>query len=358
LSDYHVNDFIVVVPLFLLCCWNWVFFIRNNFLSAKVKAGHTDKLKRVQIVKKMNVKVLFRWGLTVNFALINWAFLLKGFKYVFWKNHLYLSNFNCNLLCFVIFVSSLMLYVAKNVNNVNLNLSVDYGFSIVSINLFMLVVFLANSLYTLFFFIEVVSILMFYKFITSRFWFKPKNANKKLDAQVPGSFVNVMFFQYWANFFSSIVMLFSIVTITYTYGSTEWFFLNSIIRGQDSLSDRLNQPRLFFIWLPFLLSFCIKIGLAPMHLFKVEIYKGLSFFSLFFYTVYYLTTYLLLLGVLIIVYLKSMSVYWFFLLTFIVIIGLFFTISFLFNLNLTKSFFAYSTIVNTLSFFCILIGVC
>lgn len=111
------------------------------------------------------------------------------------------------------------------------------------------------------------------------------------------------------------------------------------------------------MFLIFIISFFFKIGMTPVHLFKIEIYKGISFYTIFFYTIFYFFIYFIYFVLLIIMLLQSFNVYMWVSLLLLIILGLFFLVSYLFDITLIKSFFAYSTIINSLVFLCVLLNI-
>ena len=97
-----------------------------------------------------------------------------------------------------------------------------------------------------------------------------------------------------------------------------------------------------------------KIGFTPSHLFKIEVYRGLPFISILFYTIYYFMSFFLFFVFMVFYHLNSFKFFiWFFLFLFI-ILGLIYIISLLFDVNLLKTFFAYSTVINSLMFIILL----
>ena len=98
--------------------------------------------------------------------------------------------------------------------------------------------------------------------------------------------------------------------------------------------------------------FLIKIGMTPIHLYKLEVYKGLSYVAIFFYTTFYFLVFFMFFILLVFVYLTSIILYYWYFYFILLISGVFYCINLLFNVNLIKVFFAYSTIVNSLGFIC------
>jgi hypothetical protein len=201
-----------------------------------------------------------------------------------------------------------------------------------------------------------------YKFVTARFYFK-NNLNfynikvlEKFNKNLPKNFLNVLFFQYWMTFFSSVLILFFLIQIINIFGSSEWSFLNFFNYLLINFSF-LETTIFYTIFLIFIISFFLKIGMTPIHLFKIEVYKGIPFYTIYFYTIFYFFVYFLYFSLLAIILLQSFNIFIWFSLTILVIIGTLIFISYLFDVTLVKSFFAYSTIINTLLFICLLLNI-
>src|SRR5690348_6709322 len=95
-------------------------------------------------------------------------------------------------------VSLFVLFCIKNVNNSNINYSIDYFFLIFCLIVFILFMFISNTLYTFVFIFEVNSLLILYKFAVSKFIFKEnfKNNSNYLTRRLPYFYLNMLFFQY------------------------------------------------------------------------------------------------------------------------------------------------------------------
>lgn len=162
----------------------------------------------------------------------------------------------------------------------------------------------------------------------------------------------MLFFQYWSSFFSSIMIVYSIITYLYLYGTTEWIFINSLNFIQNNNYSYVNYINYLIINIILIFAFLIKIGMTPIHLYKLEIYKGIPYVSIFFYTTFYFLIFFLFFIILLLNYLTSIVIFYWYLLIIIVIYSSFYCINLLFNVNLLKIFFAYSSIINSLGFLC------
>jgi len=285
-------------------------------------------------------------------------FLFRSDFTIFWFNHLRVNNFILNIIIIIIFLSLLLNFFVKFLKNSNINYNVDYFSSIFNLIIFIPIMFLSNTLYTFLFVLELNSLLILYKFSVSRSWFPKNNYFNKnsntFDRFLPRSYLNMMFFQYWANFFSSMLLMFSIFNIIYLFGSSEWSFLNFINYSNHYNLYFYKTFYMLFLWLPFFIGLFFKIGFTPLHLFKIEVYKGIPFISIFFYTTLYFLSFFLFFVLIIFYNINTFKIYWNIVLMTFIISGLFYSVILLFDVNLIKSFFAYSTVVNVLTFMVIL----
>lgn len=85
---------------------------------------------------------------------------------------------------------------------------------------------LANTALTLFFFLELASTLILYNFATSQSWAgltsrKAKGGATSQTLATSKYFFNVIFFQFWASFFSSTLIVYAIINFYLFFGTTE-----------------------------------------------------------------------------------------------------------------------------------------
>jgi NADH:ubiquinone oxidoreductase subunit 2 (subunit N) len=114
------------------------------------------------------------------------------------------------------------------------------------------------------------------------------------------------------------------------------------------LGFNVNLVRVLLV--VFVLSVFFKLGLTPFHLFKVEVYKGLPYLSIFFYTTYYFIVLFIFFIFLLSDYLYSYIALYYLFLIMLLIMGSFYIIFLMFDVNLLKAFFTYSTVINTVGF--------
>lgn len=350
----YFGDYFLFLPIILIFSSFWSFFLKNNFASVRINPNSFDILKNSKFLKKVHYIFFINWNF-INFLFFFLFFIFLKFDCnIFWFSHLKINNFLLLIINVIVFFSLFLIFIIKFFKNSNLNYNIDYFSSIFNLIIFIPLMFLSNTLYTFLFVLELNSLLILYKFSVSRNWFYKNNFFNKnvntFDRFLPKSYLNMIFFQYWANFFSSMLLMFSIFNVIFLFGSSEWFFLNFINNSNIYNRYLFKSTYLIFLWLPFFIGLFLKIGFTPLHLFKIEVYKGIPFISIFFYTTLYFFSFFLFFILLIFYNINTFKIYWNLFFIIFIILGLLYSMILLFDVNLIKSFFAYSTVVNVLTF--------
>lgn len=343
------KDFFLILPFFIFLLFFWIFFIRNNFLSVRINPSSSDVLKNSKVLKKVHHSFFINWVCSNFIIFIIFVYFIKLDFLNFWFNHLKISNFCLNIILLIIFLFFFFFKILSFINNNNINFNMDYFSSLSNLFIFIPLIFLSNTMYTFIFLLELISLTILYKFSVSRFWFNNKNKST-FSRNLPKSYLNMMFFQYWANFFSSMLIFFSIFNLIFFFGSSEWLFLELLLKN-NYYTNNLN---IVVFLISFFLGMFLKIGFSPIHLFKIEVYKGLPFISIFFYTTVYFLSFFLYFIIILYNNLILLSNYYNIILVSFILIGLLYSLILLFDVNLTKSFFAYSTVVNAINFIIVL----
>lgn len=358
LDSILINDMSFYFVIILLV---FSYFISANF-----------EVRRLHNSKKVKFQKIWTLRNQLNEHFIDYIFYLNIFMCLdvlffhdseeeepIFYNTMYLTNvssFNIEIITFILFFLSL---IVRSLPELDSRFSNEYQLSMFILSLGIPLMVSSNSLFTFFFFLELISWTMLWKFsvtkpMSSKFWenFKDNGSNDKFT---PKSIANVILFQYFSNFFSSILIVFSVVTIFSKYGTTEWIalnFLNLINGNLTSLSDFNGD---YFLFIPLYFAIFFKMGVAPLQLFKVEIYKGIPFLTLCFYTTMYFFAYFSVTVVLIYDWFSSSAnCFWFFMVIF-VILGMLHVMTLMFDVTFIKAFFAYSTVINAIGFFILII---
>lgn len=352
-----VSEYIIFLPIILNLFTYWTIFFKNNLSSINKKNNWDKSISIKNIIIKQNPSFMIRLNILFNFMMFLYLYTFNGFSNTFWWSHFKINNYSLYMYVLIILFNNYFLYVSdKHIKNNN-NYSIDYTFSLINITLFIPLIFLSNSLFTFFFLIELVSCSIFYKFIVSKISFKNNNYKDNYFSIFSKNYLNVLFYQYWSSFFSSVMIIFSILFFFSLTGTTEWSVMNFIINSNNQLNYLNNKIIILFINIVLIIGFIIKLGIAPIQLYKIEVYKGLPFLSIFFYTTFYFLVFFLFFSLIFIYYLSSLNYYFWIILLIISIIGLFYILSIIFDINLFKAFLAYSTIINSISFILLILTI-
>lgn len=352
-----VSEYIFFVPVILNLSIYWYLFFKNNVANINKKNNWDNSISVKNIIINQNPTNFIKLNILFNIMFLLFLFTFQGYSTTFWWSHFKLTNFNLYMFSLVILFSLYFMFISDKHIKMNNIYSIDYIFALINIILFIPFIFLTNTLFTFFFTIELVSCSIFYKFIVGKFFF---NNNKKLDnffSIFSKNYLNLLFFQYWSSFFSSILIIFSIYFLMIISNSTEWLILNFVINSNSIINYVNNEYIFIFVSIIIILGFIIKLGIAPIQLYKIEIYRGVPFLTIFFYTVFYFLVFFLFFSSLIILYLSSLINYTWIILLIIIILGVFYIITLIFDINLFKAFLAYSTIINSVSFLLLILAI-
>jgi hypothetical protein len=362
LLQLYYNDFYIFIPFLLNFIIYWAIFYKINFFNVQITNLFNDKINCTNINKNLHYIFFVKINQIFLIFMLIYFLLFRGYIESFWWNHFKISNFILYIYLILILVNLLYLHIIK-VSSFNSGIyKIDYFFALTNLSNFLPIIFLTNTFFTFLFILEINSSLVFYKFVTSKFWYNDDKVNVNVNNFVlkrlfPKNYLNMLFFQYWANFFSSVMIMYVLISYLYIYGSTEWMFINIL----NDISLKINYFYNYFnniiLLVILLFAFLIKLGFTPIQLYKIEIYKGIPYIAIFFYTVYYFLVFFTFFILLIVYYLNSFLIYWWYLLLLILIIGGLYTLSLLFDINYIKAFFAYSTIINSLGFICIILSI-
>lgn len=347
--NFNFVNALFLAPFINIFIFIWFFFVKNNFYYVRISPGSQDVLKNSNFLKKLNYSFFLNFFIFLFFYFFIFLFVSKYDFILTWFLHLKLNNFLINLIFLVFLINIFLLNIIKYYKNKNINFNIDYFFALFNICLFIPIMYLSNTVFTFIFLLEIISILILYKFSVSKYFFNSSKNNEKnvFLKNTPKFFVNMVFFQYWVSFFSSVILFFSIFNILLLLGTSDWFIINILNKTSSFFKENYIY---MFVYMVFIIGMFFKIGFTPTHFFKIEVYKGLPLISILFYTVFYFMSFFIYFVLIIFYYNNSFKfLIWFFLYIFITL-GLIYIISLFFDINLIKNFFAYSTIINALTF--------
>lgn len=355
MSFYNFNNFYFLLPYFYFFIFIWLIFFKIN-KTLKLKNFKKDLYFNINILKKQHFKIFININFFVLLNLLMFLYILKGENFNFWWNHLIIQNFNLYLIYTIYFINLTMLFILSSISYNKINYSNDYFFSLINLSILLPLIFLSNNIFSFIFILELTTNIIFYKLVVSKLWYSEKDKNKKLFSIKSKNYINLIFYQFWITFFSTIIIFFFYINVNYIFGTTDWNLLNFIVFIEDNINYFNKKLFISFLSLIFIFSIFFKIGVAPFHLFKIEIYKNIPYLSILFYTTYYISVYLFFFLYFISNLYVNLFIYIWILFSFILILGSVYVISLLFDVNLIKSFFAYSTVVNVTNFIIIILS--
>lgn len=355
LLNINLSNFLIFMPLLLILVFNLFYFFNLNFSNININKYCRDKiLIKTHTLNKLysNINLVFFFLVSFFFFFV-FFFSFRYYEYSFWWNHFTIINSLINNMNISLFFFFITFFLVFNLNNF-FYLKLEYLYSIFLLLIFSLYLFLVNNYYSFIFLIETMSITILLKFVSSKIWNNNnlKSSLNKITLKHIDSnkkYLNVLFFHFWSSFFSTIFLFLFFFYLIYNYSTTEWIFLNYFFFIKNSFFNFNCFNNLIFFF--FLISFLLKLGITPFHLYKIEIYKGLPFISIYFYTTVFFFFYFNFFFYLIYVYFYSFTGNLYIFTMLISIISLIYVLTQMFELNFSKSFFAYSTILNSLLFF-------
>lgn len=331
-------------------------FFKSNIINLNINNSWDANISIKNIIKTTNP--LFFLKLCFIFIIFYLIFILNLHltANTYWWLYFKINSFTIYIYAYILTIGVFYTYITKkHINTINYY-NLDYFYAYINIIVILPLVFISNNFIIFFFLLELASLFIFYQFINSRFHFFNKYSINNFFSIYSKNYINIIFFNYWATFISSIFILYSLFLIIAYFNTTEFFLLNFLYNININLNYIPNNLLFIFSFLLFIIAFILKLGFVPLQLYKIEIYKSLPYLTIFFYTVWYFLIFFIFFILLYVYYLSSVGGYTWFILIIICIVGFIYILYLIFNINLVKSFLAYSTIVNSLLFVLFLIS--
>ena len=271
-----------------------------------------------------------------------------------WFGHLIFSSFQSKMVYFIFFMFYLVLYFISSLTY--FSSSEIYDFIITKFNFlyWITILFMSNSIFTLMFIIEVISTLIFLLITTSvfstAFFYKNINFDSKNFFQnlTPFTFLHSLFFFFWISLISSLNLFVFIIFIYKSLITLDWFLLEHIFYYLTNISNFKNLFLIGISWFFIIFSIFLKCGIAPLFIWKPTFFKGLSFTTLIFYISFFYFFLFLFLILFLTNYMHSLFYYYFLINLLFIALGLVNLFFILCESFYIKTFFAISSILNSL----------
>ena len=289
------------------------------------------------------------------FLIINFSWC--SYSISSWFGHLIFSSFQNKIIYLIIFFffliinaySTFFYFSSKEI----------YDFLIVNFNFFfwILFLFLSNTIFTVIFFIEILSTLIFLLIITSNFsttyFYNNLNLNvhSYFSNSTPFFFVQMLLYFFWISLISSLNLFLSLILFYTKFLTFDWFFFEYIFTYLVNVSNLKDLFFFMFIWLNFLFCIFLKCGLVPFYFWKPVFFKGIPLHALFFYISFFYFFIFLFFLTFFLVYVNEIFYFFLNVNILLLLIGFFIILSILCETYYLKSFLAISSILNTLFVF-------
>ena len=350
--NFSTFNLIFFFPCFSLFSLIWYSYFLLNFTSNSNRHHKKDfiKTKSTSLVINYSRYSNFFFLTPVFFYVVTYLVIIKNYESFFFFRHIFISNFLFSLFFYMTIILFFLYYFFFNILKVSStnNYTLDYLLSVFHIVFFLPYSFFSSNMLTIFFFLEVASNIILYNLVSSSNWFtvdKHKNKSHASSSSISKYFFNTIFFHFWSSFFTSILILYTIINFYLYFGTTEWVYLNFLLDIFLSGSYSINTTFVYLNATIFFIAFLLKLGVSPFFVFKLEMYKGLPLYNVFFYSTIFFTIFFIVFFYylpFVLAYLKFFTL----LGSFIVIV---LSIFFIFDSKVLRNFFAISSLINSVN---------
>lgn len=280
--------------------------------------------------------------------------LWSSYDVAAWFGHLLFSCFHWKIFFFIVFVFFIMLYYFLTVTYLSSSEIYDFVITKYSFFFWVLILFWANTVFTVIFVIEVLSTLIFLLITTSTystsFFYKNIVFDSKnfFQSNLPFTFLQSLIFFFWISLLSSLnLFLFCIFLVIYI-STFDWFLIEHIFNFLLNAASLRDILRIGTFWFFIIFSIFLKCGLAPFYLWKPTFFKGLSFSTLFFYIGFFYFLFFLFIINFLLIFMHEIFYYFVSITAVLVVLGLLTLLCIICESFYIKIFLSVSSILNSL----------
>jgi len=363
--------FILLNTLFFLTpsiIWSFTYFFTYFYLIVIISISlyALSVIKDINNYNKLKNSSSFNYvtgsDLSYFFFSLLFIFFLINFSWVHqttaaWFGNLYFTSFQSKIFYLIFFFYSL--YVLAATTSFYFSSKEVYEYVITCFNFFIWIIFLfsANSIFTVIFFVEILSTLIFLLLISGVFsttyYYNNLNLNmfNYFSLNTPFFFFQSILYFFWISLISSLNLFLFLILFYLKFLTYDWFFLEFIFFYYVSTSSFKSLFVLVFIWLNFLFCIFLKCGLVPFYFWKPVFFKGLPVHVLFFYISFFYFFIFLFFCFFLVNYLNEIFFFFIIVNIFFLFAGFFILFAILNEAYYLKSFIALSSILNSLFVF-------
>jgi hypothetical protein len=343
----------------------YFYLFTSFFLFLYLFANNTDLRNYTSFYSKQEpVFLQFKDVLPINLTLLflavttftNW----NGPTLTIWFGHFFVSFFQIKFIYLIFWFFGLFLIFLTFSIYLNTKASFDFVIIVYHFLYWTTFIFFANTIFSVIFFIEVLSTLIFLLFITSTFSsiFFYNNLNLNLsnyfNQQTPFFLINSLIFFFWISLLASLGLFLFLLLFYFKFMSFDWFLNEFLLYYFFSSQPSFQLYLIFFIWFFFIFAIFLKCGLTPFYFWKPYVFKSISLPALAFYILFFYFFIFLFFILLLINYFNEIFYFYLLINIFSLLVGFLIILMILTEAYYFKAFLAISSILNTLFVFLIL----
>lgn len=138
-------------------------------MNIALTPNHTDKISQSNVIKKAHYSIYIYIFVTESILLYISFFFYNGYSSDFLYQNFLASNFNLVIVQLVFALIAILLFFSKTLTTNTINYGIDFFFSISNLVLFLILILQSNNMFCFVFLLELCSITILYKFISSKF---------------------------------------------------------------------------------------------------------------------------------------------------------------------------------------------
>ena len=274
-----------------------------------------------------------------------------------WFGHIIFANYQLKMTYFVFSLFFFITYILLTTMYFTSREVYDYFIVLYNFFYWIVLLFMANTIFTTIFIIEVISAVIFLLIVTSTFTSNYFYRNLDLSFgnlfqnSTPYTFLQALIYYVWISLISALNLFIFILLLYIKLHTLDWFTLEHVFQYLTLVTSVKDLLGIGCAWLVFLLSIFIKSGIAPLYLYKPTFFKGLPFYTLAFYICFFYFFFFLFTIHLLNAYFAEIFYFYSFAITLLVLLGLFTLFFIICDSYYLKVFLAVSSILNSLFVF-------
>lgn len=291
------------------------------------------------------------------FCLLMINFFWSSCSLSIWFGHIVFTSFQYKFIYFILFFFFLLLVMLSSLTYFSSSEIYDFLVTKYNFMYWILMIFMTNSFFTVIFIIEVLSTLVFLLLTTSTFsstfFYKNVNFDSKffLQSALPYTFLNSIIFLFWISLLSSLNLFVFLIYIAIHLMTFDWFLLENIFLYLITTNTFNDIFTIGLIWFFLMFSIFLKCGISPLFFWKPVFFKGIPMVSLIFYIIFFYFFLFIFLIYFLLIYLHELFYYYSIIIFTFVLSGLVMLLSIICESFYLKTFFAISSILNSLIVF-------